>query len=435
MALIQDLNISDPPDAEGNTQAQLRTLIVDDSRLQRRILCASLSRLGYQVREAESGDEALAICDDWAPDMVLSDWMMPGMNGLEFCRAFKEMPREGYGYFILLTSKSAKDEVAQGLEAGADDFLSKPVNGLELRARLAAGERIVAMQRELSEKNAVITRTLDQLQTVHDSLNSDLIEAKKLQHSLVREKHRRFARGEMSFLLRASGHVGGDLVGYFPISPDEVGMFSIDVSGHGVSSALMTARLAGLLTSASAEQNIALYEDELGHLRAHPPAEVVAELNRLILAEMETDHYFTMILACIDMRDGQVVLCQAGHPHPLVQRRDGRIEQNGLGGMPIGLIEEAEFEEMTLKLEPGDRLLLASDGITECPDPMGQMLEEDGLTEIVVSLLNTPAAQMLEALVWTLSDYAGDAGFPDDVSAALFEYASQTERTKEVPEH
>ncbi|MEO5614655.1 MAG: response regulator, partial [Cypionkella sp.] len=95
-----------------------------------------LSRWGYQVTEAASGDEALALCLLQDFDIVLSDWMMPGMTGLEFCKAFRALPREGYGYFILLTSKSEKAEIADGLENGADDFLTKPVSADELRARL-----------------------------------------------------------------------------------------------------------------------------------------------------------------------------------------------------------------------------------------------------------------------------------------------------------
>ena len=71
-----------------------RVLVVDDSRAQRRILTASLTRWGFDVREADSGEVALGICDDYAPDLVLSDWMMPGMTGLEFCRAFRDMPRD-----------------------------------------------------------------------------------------------------------------------------------------------------------------------------------------------------------------------------------------------------------------------------------------------------------------------------------------------------
>jgi sigma-B regulation protein RsbU (phosphoserine phosphatase) len=133
--------------AETIAPAILRALIVDDSRLQRRILAALLKRRGFEIMEAESGEEALEICATFKPELVLSDWMMPGMTGLEFCKEFRALPTESYGYFILLTSKSEKDDIAEGLDAGADDFLTKPVNADELRARIAAGERIVGMQK------------------------------------------------------------------------------------------------------------------------------------------------------------------------------------------------------------------------------------------------------------------------------------------------
>ena len=88
---------------------QIKVLIVDDSKLQRKIISAFLPRVRYEVREADSGQSALDMCKVWQPDLVLSDWMMPGMDGIDFCRAFKALDREGYGYFILLTSKSDKE--------------------------------------------------------------------------------------------------------------------------------------------------------------------------------------------------------------------------------------------------------------------------------------------------------------------------------------
>jgi len=279
-----------------------RILVVDDSRAQRRILSAYLSRWGFQVFEAGSGADGLAVCQAHDIDLVVSDWMMPGMNGLEFCTAFRQMDREHYGYFILLTSNSEKRDVAHGLDVGADDFLTKPVAALELKARIKAGARILEMERELTEKNRLVADTLTEISALYDSLDRDLLEARALQQSLVRENFRDFGSAQVSLLLKPSGHV---LVGFYEINQDEIGMFSIDVSGHGVASALMTARLAGYLSGASTDQNIALTCDAAGQVSPRAPAKAAQDMNRLVMDEMETELYFTMSLGHFHLRTGR----------------------------------------------------------------------------------------------------------------------------------
>jgi len=403
----------------------LHVLVVDDSGLQRRILTASLVRWGFRVTEADSGQDALTVCQSDPPDLVLSDWMMPGMDGLEFCKAFRDLPREDYGYFILLTSKSGKEEVALGLDCGADDFLTKPVNPAELRARISAGTRIIDMQRQLTEKNRLVGSTLQQLQTLYDALDSDLIEAKKLQQSLVRERFRDFGAAQVSLLLRSSGHVGGDLVGFYPAGEARIGLFAIDVSGHGISSALMTARLAGYLSSGSPEYNVGLTRGPDGHLAPLPPAKVVETLNRLVLEELQTEHYFTFLLADLDLITGRVAMVQAGHPHPLVQRRDGRLESLGQGGLPVGLFDNASFQEFDCTLSPGDRLMILSDGVLECPGPEQELLGNEGISVILDGIRDLSGTACLEAMIWHMTDYAGERDFPDDVSAILLEYRGE----------
>src|SRR5690606_18176046 len=137
-----------------------RILVVDDSRVQRMILSTQLARSGYQVEQADCGEDALRICQANPVDIVISDWVMPGMSGLDLCRAIRAMQSDTYTYFILLTSKNESAEVAHGLDLGADDFLTKPVNGDELRARIAAGGRILGMERDMKEKNRLLTTTL-----------------------------------------------------------------------------------------------------------------------------------------------------------------------------------------------------------------------------------------------------------------------------------
>ncbi|SEL03019.1 PP2C family protein-serine/threonine phosphatase [Pacificibacter marinus] len=400
-------------------------LVVDDSCAQRRILSSYLGRWGYTVFEAESGEEALEVCALEKIDLIVSDWMMPGISGLDFCRIFRTLDREDYGYFILLTSKSDKAEVAQGLDVGADDFLTKPVSGDELLARIRAGERILKMQRELTAKNDLVSSTLKEISALYGSLDRDLVEARKLQQSLVKERFRDFGMAQASLLLRPSGHVGGDLVGFFPINDDKFGVFSIDVSGHGVASALMTARLAAYLTGSTPDQNLAITQGADGVHTAKSPSEVAKILNTLMLDEMETDLYFTMILGYFDQKSGTFTMSQCGHPFPALQRKNGSVEAFGDGGFPVGLIPNAEFEDFEIQIAEGERIVLLSDGVTECPDGDGGMLGENGFMTLVENISHLTGSAFFDTMLWYLNNLNDDKDFPDDISAILLEYPGQ----------
>lgn len=407
-----------------NFGAIRKVLVVDDSRLQRRILVASLKKLGFEVLEADSGDAAVAICADGLPDLVLSDWVMPGMSGLEFCTAFRAMETDQYSYFILLTSKSEKQEVAKGLDAGADDFLIKPLEADELRARISAGARILDMQRELSQKNRMIESALEELKQAHDAIDKDLMQARKIQESLVPELTRDFGKSRVSMLLKPCGHIGGDLVGMFSPGVNRIGFYSIDVSGHGITSAMMTARLGGYLSSKHFDQNVAMEQRFNKFYALLPPEEVAETLNSRLMADTGIEEYFTMVYAIVDLRNGHLKLVQAGHPHPLVLRQDGSTEFLGEGGLPIGLLPDVTFQQIETQLHPGDKLLLYSDGFTECHLADGSLLDEDGLRRMALDCIaGRGGTEFLDDMFWRLSqEMAPGDGMGDDVSAVFFEY-------------
>lgn len=396
------------------SRKRLRVLVVDDSEAQRRLISAILRRLDLDVVSAASGQEALDLCT--APEgasirMILSDWQMPGMDGPNFCRAFRALPRDSYAYFILMTSASDRAAKAGGLDAGADDFLTRPVDLPELRARIRSAQRILAMEDELILRNQDVEKTLGELQTVYETISQDLLEARKLQQSFLPPQHCAFGEREVSLRLLACNQIGGDLVGYFTLPDDRIALFSFDVSGHGIASALLTGRLSALFSGQAQGVNIAYGPD--GTVLS--PPEVIERLNAFMVTELVSDIYFTAVLAYVDPASGEVSLCQAGHPHPLIRRADGQVDRVGEGGPPVGLFETATFEETTETLGPGDLLLVYSDGLTECEDTWGDMLEEDGLTSLLAGC-DGGTEEAMTRLEVGLERHVGLGQFQDDVS-------------------
>lgn len=402
----------------------LRVLVVDDSHLQRRIVALSLQKWGYIVQEASSGIKALEICKSQPIDLVLSDWMMPEMDGLEFCKEFRQLERESYGYFILLTSKNEKNDVAKGLDIGADDFLSKPVNTAELKARIRAGERVLNIEQTLIAQNAALANTLDELQTLYEGINKDLMEAEKLQKSLIPPAYKKGNFGEMAVLFQPSSHVGGDLVGFFNFTDTRLGLYSIDVSGHGVSSALLTARLAGYLSAHNRDQNVAFEHIGDGEYYQRSPADIAASLNQLMIEELTTELYFTMVFADLDLATGKVEMVQAGHPHPILCKAAHGASFLGQGGPPIGLMPDMEYETLAFTISPGDRLLLYSDGLTECQNFNGDLLDDTNLLRIIEAHASSTGAEFLSDLTLELKQFAQGRPFGDDLSAIMFEFTN-----------
>ena len=402
---------------------RLSILVVDDSRLQRRVIAASLAPLGCEIRETGSGSDALEMCREDLPDIVISELTGKDLHGLDLCAEIRRLSGQSYVYFIILTSKL--DDVALGaaLRDGADDFLSKPLSAEEMRGRIAAGERLLNMARELQEKNRLVTSTLQSMREMHERLDRDLDDARRLQMSLVPGEPLMLGAWRISFMLRSSGHVGGDLVGHFPVSDGRVGLFSLDVSGHGVAPALVTARLSSWLSGAESGRNMALgWRD--GSVYLNDLAETCVRVNDRFLTDLQSEHYFTMVLGDLDTTCGEFRFVQAGHPYPALISRDGSCRFVGTGGPPLGLLPDLAFETSRVPIAPGERLLICSDGLTECPDAGGQLLSEEGLARLVARHSVLEGHAFLDALAQEMGDRIEDVEMADDLSAVLIEHVA-----------
>ena len=196
----------------------MKILIADDEALSRRLLEKTLERVGYEVISVENGKQALdELCKPGGPRLALLDWIMPELDGPAVCRAVRTRPEQAYVYMVLLTSKGSKEETVLGLESGADDYLTKPFNAEELRARLRVGERILRLEDRLVE-----ARENMRFRATHDPLTSllnrgaimDLL-ARELHRSRREEKTTLILLGDIDHFKRVNdtfGHVVGDEV-------------------------------------------------------------------------------------------------------------------------------------------------------------------------------------------------------------------------------
>lgn len=398
---------------------RLTALIVDDSASTRMLLGKMLQKWDFDVLQAAGGQEALEICSGRQIDILISDWMMPGLTGPELCRSVRAMLQTHFTYIVLMTSKSAHQEIAEGLDAGADDFLIKPTSAVELRARLSAGQRLVRMQDDLLDKNTRISEAYDRLHEIHERIDRDLRAAARLQSGLIPPASSQCGPFEIGLYYRPLGHVGGDLVGFYPISENRIGLYSIDVSGHGISSALMTAQIAGLFDPVRKDENIGLIKTSSGTFRPRDPAAIASDLNIRLGRDKEHDLYLTMVLADVNSDTGMIRFCQAGHPHPYILRENGEVEPAGDGGMPIGLLDGAEFETSIVQLKSGERFATFSDGLVEALSPGGDMIDEQGLATLFKRFAKSEPSELLEEVVAGVDDFVGEAGGEDDLSAIL----------------
>ncbi len=366
----------------------MRILVVDDDTSVRRILTAMLEKWSYEVVQASDGEEAWQMLQQQPISFILSDWVMPRLDGVELCRRLRSADLPNYVYVILLTGKDQTEDLITALEAGADDFLTKPVNSKELRVRIKGGERVLHLEKALVAKNQELQQANQELEASQQRIRRDLQAAAEIQQDLLPSSRQTGLPIDLAWALIPAEELAGDIFNFYPLDERHLGFYLIDVSGHGVPSAMLSVHLAKTLSPEPRPDSLVrLPSNKPDPAQGLPksfrdPVEVVTRLNENFQADDRSMMYFTMVYGIIDSLSGQGSLCQAGHPYPLICRGDGSIELLGNGGFPVGLMHDIRYEAVDFKLQSGDRLLLYSDGITECCNPENIQFGENRLSEI-----------------------------------------------------
>jgi len=319
-------------------------LIVDDDDASRRLLVRTLSSAGYRCVECDSGAEALRVVRGNQPSLLLLDFAMPDLNGAEVLKQLRSDSDPDVAQIpaIMLTGHGGEESEVRCLEAGADDFVTKPINTAVLRARIETQLRLRAMRRQLQRQN-------EELEEWRRNLERDLAAARLTQQSIIPHQPPRLAGWEVAHCYRPVIQVGGDIYGWLPVKDGRTLFWIADATGHGASAALLTT-LAKLL----------FHHANIEHAA---PAALMEAVNNDFRSIFGARSFMTAMCVALDAESGRASVVGAGHPPLLVGRANGGVESIASVAPPLGLVERAQLSETIVDLARGDVFLLYTDGL------------------------------------------------------------------------
>src|SRR5437762_3021293 len=372
-------------------------LVVDDDAVSRKILARLLASAGYQCHECEDGAEALALVHAKRPSLLLLDFDMPGLNGTEVLKTLRSDSDPAIAQIpaIMLTGHGSEESEVRCLQAGADDFVTKPVNAAVLRARIETQLRVRSMRRQLERQN-------DELEEWRRNLERDLAAAQLTQQSLIPQKPPSIAGWEVATCYRPVIQVGGDIYGWLRMKDGRILFWIADGTGHGAAAALLTTLAKLLFHHGSVEHD--------------GPARVMRSVNDDFRSIFGGRSFMTAMCVAVDPATGRATVVGAGHPPVLIARRSGGTESIASVAPPLGLIEHPEFTETIVDLDSGDAFLLYTDGLFGAAK--GERLR---LTPKRLEKMLDHSAPNAEALLKGILNQAvpenSDDSLPDDVAA------------------
>ncbi len=364
-----------PDDLHGALR-QSRILIVDDAVINLLFLRNILMRGGFNdIRTAENGEEALALCDSFMPDIIILDLIMEGLDGFECCRRIRARAEGGDVPILIQTALTDQDEKIRTFKEGATDFISKPIFPDELYARV-----IVHLEKQLA---------LKKLRSYKQRVGQELETARELQTAILPkaleiERICAAANLDIASHFRPSSELGGDFWGIKQLEAHSIAFWIVDFSGHGVAAALNVFRLHTCL-------------HELSPL-AHEPGEYLAEMNERLLQLLPRGQFATMFYGIINTKRDELRYASAGAPHPIILRNGGKQSATIDGsGQPLG-IQAHRYVTRSTPLMAGDCVCFYSDALTETADAAGDYIDEMQVAELLAQNIWTAETALRQLL-------------------------------------
>lgn len=370
-------------------------LVIDDDPIVLITLQKALRDQDCQVVVASGGKEGLEKARNIQPDLIVCDWIMPDLDGLSVCTEVKSDPALAATFFVLLSAKGEVADRVRGLDTGADDFLSKPVDLSEMKAKIRAGLRIRQLSRDLQDQKALLEAELNEAaQYVRSLLPAPLVGTVSVDSRFI-----------------PSRELGGDCFDYYWLDPDYLAFYLLDVSGHGLGAALPSISVQNVLRSQS-----------LPDVNFYQPSAVLKALNETFQMNDQNDKYFTIWYGVYNQSRRQLTYASAGHPPAvLINKKDNEFQAVRLRtpNLPVGMMSDVTYESDRHHISTESLLYIFSDGVYESFDPASPMTEDDGLWDLdgfIDILVKQENSKDLDRLLSIVKGIRKQTTFPDDLS-------------------
>ena len=386
-------------------QESAKILVVDDEPRNVRILQIQLNARGYTVYTAADGLEALDTVEKEMPDLILLDINMPKMDGFEVVKRIRSDEATEFLPIVMITAlRDTRENRIKSIEAGADDFIEKPFDSLEVLARVRSLLRIKHYQDTLAKYNARLQEELQMARSIQEIL-------------IPQDGVQELSRFRIASRCCPEMAVGGDFFDVWEIAPNRLGVFISDVMGHGVSAAFVTVFIKTIL--AEFQQQI---EDNPGYL-----LEILnTRFNDLISSRLFM--FATAFCGMIDLSKGELVCANAGHSFPLLYNEHQKA-YHPIGdkntGNGLGIWRDSVYETTHYPFDPLSRMLLYTDGVYEAKNPKGEEFSVDRLQQLVGACPEQSAAELVTNISEAVDTFTDNCPKDDDLTLIAIEVSGE----------
>ncbi len=374
-------------------------LIINDEEDVRDMIRMFLQEKNYKVIEASDGHQGIQKAEEFQPDLILLDIVMPIINGYETCQALKLNPKTSDIPVIFLSSLADVKDKVKGLEIGAVDFVSRTGDRAELIARVETHLKISSLTRELKDKN-------QQLIQKQKFIDDDLQVAAEIQRSLLPSARLNLPHLDIAWKCSPCALIGGDIFNIIPIDSHTV-FYMLDVSGHGVASALITVSISEYFNKSKSTTQEYLRE-------ILSPSVMLKNLNKEFPFD-RFEEFFTIFYMVLDNNTNELTFGNSGHPPAILLHTNDDLQLLETHDTVVGIGTTVPIEKK-IQLKKNDKIVLYTDGVTECINSNCELYGEQRLLSLLASVKHLKAKEIVEAVFADLINFSQNVPYADDIS-------------------